>query len=783
VNERPRLAVSASSTHGWYVFVLVAGAIALALLTTYPLLRSFGSALPGNLGDPLLNAWTLGWGAKSMPGVDLLSNIGRASAASAADDAGPRRFWDAPIFHPHRDTFAYSEHLLGITLFVASVYWISGNAILTYNVAVIASFALAATGMFLLIHAVTGRRDLALVLALAFAFSPMRVGAQVARLQMLMTGWLPLALWAVHRYGATLAPRYLIWFVVSATLLVLSNMYMLLIGAVPIALVVIFEIVTSRLSRRRVAAGLGAGLGVTTLLLAPVVAKYLAVQASMGFTRAEDEIVRYSATLRSYVSAFDTVGWLPWVYDESTADRALYVGGAVLLLVAAGLIGVVPVALRRFGILSRRTVGDQQSPISSRLDVTPSEAAVVSFYAAMTGIVVALSFGPVLHGWNGEQLGAAPYDWLRRVLPAVDGLRAPGRFGVVAAVGLTVLAAFSLKRLLSTATRVKRMAAIGAAAVLVLMEAWPVQFAVEPFDHRGRQSDAQLYAYLAAQPAGTLLELPASPYRTVMQNPVLVYQFQTLTHSHELVNGSSGFNSPLADLLEGSASPFSVPDRVADGVEMLQAIGVRYVALHAADYVDSVLAEQIVASLRSAPGVREHREFGTNHLFELSRTDRPPASTPPALPRILVASHQLVASHIPMRTGYMLDDRASSFWSTGQPSDQAWLQVTLSAAHDVRQVRLEMGTARDQYPRSLKVLSRDDHGRERELYRGQVLPRLAVGLVESPVTAPVAIPLPTNRTRVLTIVADDSSHKNGWSVDEFQLYGLVAPLAGAESPR
>jgi hypothetical protein len=306
---------------------------------------------------------------------------------------------------------------------------------------------------------------------------------------------------------------------------------------------------------------------------------------------------------------------------------------------------------------------------------------------------------------------------------------------------------------------------------------------VEPFDHRGRQGDAQLYAFLAAQPAGALLELPASPYRTATQNAVLVYQFQTLTHRHELVNGSSGFNSPLADLLEGSASPFSVPDRVADGVEMLQAIGVRYVALHAADYADSVLAEQIVASLRSAPGVRDHREFGTNHLFELSRTGRPPASTPPALPRIPVASHQLVASHIPMRTGHMLDDRASSFWSTGQPSDQAWLQVTLSAAHDVRQVRLEMGTARDQYPRSLKVLSRDDNGRERELYRGQVLPRLAVGLVESPVTAPVAIPLPTNRTRVLTIVADDSSHKNGWSVDEFQLYGLVAQLAGAEAPR
>ena len=202
--------------------LLAALFLGAALLLTHPLSGSLGSALPGNLGDPLLNTWTLGWGAQWL--------------------GGGRPVWDAPIFHPHPDTFAYSEHLLGISLFVAPVYWLTGNAVLMYNVALLASFVLAGAGMYLLVKSLTGRRDVAIVMALAFACSPIRI-AQIARLQMLMTGWLPLALWGIHRYAATRRGGYLATFGISSVLLVLSNMYMLLIGALPIGAAILFELV------------------------------------------------------------------------------------------------------------------------------------------------------------------------------------------------------------------------------------------------------------------------------------------------------------------------------------------------------------------------------------------------------------------------------------------------------------------------------------------------------------------------------------------------------------
>ena len=114
------------------------GFLALSLAVNAALLPHLADALPGNAGDPMLNAWILGWVSDSLV-------------------AHPWDLWDAPIFHPHLNTLAYSEHLLGIALFVAPVYWLTGNAVLTYNVAFLAGYAFAGFGMFVLVRRLTGR--------------------------------------------------------------------------------------------------------------------------------------------------------------------------------------------------------------------------------------------------------------------------------------------------------------------------------------------------------------------------------------------------------------------------------------------------------------------------------------------------------------------------------------------------------------------------------------------------------------------------------------------------
>src|SRR3954468_8854072 len=96
-----------------------------------PLLPAATHAIPGELRDTLLNTWILAWDA------DRIRH-------------GFSGIWNAPIFFPYRDTLAFSENLFGPALFVSPVYWASGNAVLTYNIAFLLSFVVAGVGMYLL---------------------------------------------------------------------------------------------------------------------------------------------------------------------------------------------------------------------------------------------------------------------------------------------------------------------------------------------------------------------------------------------------------------------------------------------------------------------------------------------------------------------------------------------------------------------------------------------------------------------------------------------------------
>ena len=70
----------------------------LATTSMHWVVRNISAALPGYIGDPLLNTWILAWDAdRLLHGLD--------------------GFWDAPMFFPYTSSLAYSEHLLGVAIF------------------------------------------------------------------------------------------------------------------------------------------------------------------------------------------------------------------------------------------------------------------------------------------------------------------------------------------------------------------------------------------------------------------------------------------------------------------------------------------------------------------------------------------------------------------------------------------------------------------------------------------------------------------------------------------
>ena len=167
--------------HAW--LRTVALYLAAACVVTWPLAIGMTSrlgALEGP-GDPFLNLWILGWGMHAWLADPLGVFVGRA--------------FDANIFFPATSTLTYSDHLLLPSLVVSPVYAFTGDAVLCYNLLVLASIAASGLAMHVLVRSLTGSTPAAVIAGLAWACWPYRT-AHLLHLQLQALYFLPLALWA-----------------------------------------------------------------------------------------------------------------------------------------------------------------------------------------------------------------------------------------------------------------------------------------------------------------------------------------------------------------------------------------------------------------------------------------------------------------------------------------------------------------------------------------------------------------------------------------------------------
>src|SRR5215475_9518478 len=171
----PRRVRGAPPTPQLIRILLAAGPfVALAVLKTFPLVTHLGTHLPGDLGDPLFNAWVLAWDVHAL-GHDL------------------GRFFDANIGFPVELSLAFSDHLLGVLPIAGPVLRLTGNPLAAYHTLFILSFALSGCAAFCFAHSWTGAFWPSLVAGVLYGFAPWRFG-QIAHLQLLGFFWAPLAL-------------------------------------------------------------------------------------------------------------------------------------------------------------------------------------------------------------------------------------------------------------------------------------------------------------------------------------------------------------------------------------------------------------------------------------------------------------------------------------------------------------------------------------------------------------------------------------------------------------
>jgi hypothetical protein len=710
-----------------WVVLLYSG---LTLLYVWPLLFAFGSRLPADTGDPGLNTWILWWNAHAVP----LSE----------------RWWNAPIFHPVPGAFAFSETLLSLSLVSTPAQWLGASAVTAYNLVFVLSFFSAAVGAHALAYRLTGSHGAALVAGLAFGFSPYRA-AQLPHVQTLVTCWMPLALFALHRYLDTGRARALVLFGACWLLNGLTTGYFLVFFAVLLACWSVWFVRTWM-----AALAIAAAVLASSLPLVPWLMSYQRRQAAFGMTRSMGEIVTFSADV-SALWATSAYTWLArhWTLAPR-AEGELYPGVVLLALVAAGAwlswrarrprdvrsrgrrllqgilfgAGALACALAAFSSIHG---GWQISLGPATLSITHPFKTVTAaiwlflaaglidprladswrrrspfaFYALAAAVMFAFAWGPLAQAFGARFWYQAPYAWLMR-LPGGGALRVPARFATPMILCLTQAAALTVARFTRGAWRPWIVAAL---AIGVGLDGWVLRLKTDPVP-----AAIDLTGLDASVP---LLEIPQTDLYADTGA-----MLRATRHGRTLINGYSGYTPAHYLVLEQA-----LRDLDATVFDALQTIGPLGVFVDRARDPDG----RYRAIAGNAAGSRLVRETPAGTLFALPARPAPPAAaTPLTIQRVET-----------------IDSGVRLHFST---------PVALS------RLELDLDGAPAAYPRRLTVVA-DRPGEAGPLWDGSPAGAALLGALRDPARAPIPIDLSADApSTIFTVTMRGARPEASWTV-------------------
>lgn len=276
---------------------------------------------------PLFNAWTIGWNA------DRLLN-------------GLDGYWDAPIFHPTKNAFAFSEPQPA-TMLIAPVVWITGSAVAGYKAWLLLSLTL--NGYFTALLLKRFRYGLFHQLVGGIAIMLLPIVHQRIDVLQLVPLWGILWFWSslfvlIKQPGLRTALESGVAFAMCFGLCVHHALFLTLL--MPFAGLVFVP----ALLKRKVLFSAAAAIVVASLLVLPIVMPIKAAADTHDFVREEDLVKRLSALPQHYlVSQKNSLTCID--YFEGPDWRQFCVGWARMGLAVVGIILGLVVGHRRRWIL------------------------------------------------------------------------------------------------------------------------------------------------------------------------------------------------------------------------------------------------------------------------------------------------------------------------------------------------------------------------------------------------------------------------------------------------
>jgi len=470
----------------------------LAIALTWPLAIQLHTAVADH-GDPLLNAWIIDWNCHALTHA-------------------PLRLFDAPIFHPAKFPLAFSEHMTGVALLVLPFHLAGLGAVAVYNIAILLSFALAGYGAFVLARVVTGD-------TISFKFD------HLSHVQIIASGWIPLTLAALLLFHRTGSVKHAALFAAAFVMNGLTNIYWLMFTAFAVAVTIAFlRIVNRRLVIALVVAG---------LVLLPFLIPYQVVSKTYRMSRTSRESMGGSATWGDWVTA--SPASLLYGWREGHQERHLFPGVLAIALFAFAAwphhftlwkpkraLAIIAIVCAIAGCILVRW---HKSDVPFMLAVIfliaalPWREHVVHAERWVASIWIAIGF----IGSFGEH--SFLHSFLFRLIEPFRATRTPARWAIIAYCGLAIWMAIGAAKLPRL-----RLALLALSIVEVIPRfTWqhvPAQF-------------PPVYAWLAKTQPACAIELPIGWNETEAG-----YVLASTTHRVPIMNGVSGFDPPLHDMLK-----------------------------------------------------------------------------------------------------------------------------------------------------------------------------------------------------------------------------------------
>jgi hypothetical protein len=734
--------------------------VGLALAYCWPMLVSFGRALPSDSGDPGLNTWILWWSSQAVP---LTAH-----------------WWNAPMFFPLQGALAFSETLLGIAPVSLPMLFAGIPPVGVYDIVFLISIPATAIAAHLLARRLTGRDDAALLAGLAFGFNPYR-GGQMSHLQLLVACWMPLGLLALHNYLDRRRTRYLMLAGVCWLFNALTSGYLMLFFAILIAIWIAWFV-----RSRRDLLAISATLLLASLPLIPLLSGYYRYQSTIGVTRGINEIEFFSADLSAIWATSGLLSFSKLWTRGAAPEAALFPGAIVIGLVVAAAIVLwrrlpsprqwrfrwvlfMAAALAALLALTSLVTGGQQLQvmgltisftrpfkvlttalwlaffaiaIDPRLAEGWRRRSVFLFYTVAAIVMLVFALGPVGHVFGAKMIYAPPYYWLLE-LPGAASLRVPARFGLLFVLCLTQAAALGFSRLTPSGVRRGLFAAL---AVLILLEGWvlkmPTGLAPAPVD------------LSSVDPRSIVIEMPI-----VDEYSSTAALLRQTGHRHPIANGYSGYTLPHQAIVEAGLR--ELDETVLAAFQGLAPVAV----LVTRDRGDAAPSMAFLDGFQDAKRTALLPVGGLYQLPEHRHTiDRP---TDPALPieRITVSGPEF-------QTSVLLDGNPMTLWETERdqtPGDQ--IVVTLARPATISRIELDLGPFPAAYPRRLRI-SAGAIGSVAQVWEGKTAGLALLGALEDGFNVPLRIDLPSAAVGQKVVLALVAEHPTiSWSVSEIRVYG------------